>query len=107
MANILEKLGKAEEANRLRKQALTIGTVSELQRASFSKFRAKDFKGGLKILKNVLKNSPNNYQSYTAMAWGYTQANDSKSAKKMYKKALKMAPKDRIDAIKNAMAKLK
>jgi tetratricopeptide (TPR) repeat protein len=106
-ANILEKLGKTKEANGLRNQALTIGTVSELQRAAFSKFRTKDFKGGLEILKNVLKNSPNNYQSYTAMAWGHEQAKDNKSATKMYKKALKMAPKDRIDAIKKAMAKLK
>lgn len=106
-ANILEKLGKTEEANGLRKQALTIGTVAELQRAAFAKFRVKDFNGGLEILKNVLKNSPNNYQSYTAMAWGYTQAKDNKSAKKMYKKSLKMAPKDRIDAIKKAIENLK
>ena len=41
------------------------------------------------------------------MAWGYTQAKDSKSAKKMYKKALKMAPEDRKEAIKKAMESLK
>lgn len=105
-ANILEKLGKSDEAKNLKKQALGLGTVAELQRAAFFKFRAKDFKGGLEILKNVLKNSPNNYQSYTAMAWGYTQAKDKKAAKKMYKKALKMAPKDRVEAIKKAMDKL-
>lgn len=105
-AKILEKMGKSSEAAALNSQALKIGTIRELQRAAFLKFRAKDFKGGLEILKNVLKNSPNNYQSYTSMAWGYTQAKDNKSAKKMYKKALKIAPKDRIDAIKQAMEKL-
>ncbi len=106
-ASILEKQGKNDEATKLKAQALKIGTISELQRAAFFKFRAKDTKGGIELLKNVLKNSPNNYQAYTAMAWGYTQIKDNKKAKKMYKKALKMAPSDRIEAIQKAMANLK
>ena len=106
-ASILEKQGKNAEAKKLKAEAIKIATVRDLQRAAFTKFRAKDFKGGLNLLKNTLKNSPNNYQSYTSMAWGYTQAKDSKSAKKMYKKALKMAPEDRKEAIKKAMESLK
>ena len=106
-ARILEKQGKNTEASALKAEALRIATVRDLQRAAFAKFRAKDFKAGVDILKNALKNSPNNYQSYTSMAWGYTQAKDVKSAKKMYKKALKMAPEDRKKAIKDAMDKLK
>ena len=106
-AKILEKQGKKAEADKLNADALKIGTARELQRAAFFKFRAKDNKGGIEVLKNVLKNSPNNYQSYTTMAWGYEQVKDNKSAKKMYKKALKMAPSDRKEAIKKAMDKLK
>lgn len=106
-AKILEKQGKKAEADKLNADALKIGTVSELQRAAFFKFRAKDNNGGIELLKNVLKNSPNNYQSYAAMAWGYEQVKNNKSAKKMYKKALKMAPSDRKEAIKKAMDKLK
>ena len=41
------------------------------------------------------------------MAWGYEQVKDLKSAKKMYKKALKMAPSDKKEGIKKAMGKLK
>jgi hypothetical protein len=106
-AKILEKQGNKAEADKLNAEALKLGTIRELQRAAFFKFRAKDNKGGMDILKNVLKNSPNNYQSFTTMAWGYQQIKDNKSAKKMYKKALRMAPKDKKEAISKAMDKLK
>jgi hypothetical protein len=106
-AKILEKQGNKADADKLNAEALTLGTARDLQRAAFFKFRAKDTKGGIEVLKNVLKNSPNNYQSYAVMAWGYEQVKDSKSAKKMYKKALKMAPSDKKEAIQKAMDKLK
>lgn len=106
-ATILEKQGNTAEATKLRVESLILGTARDLQRVALSRFRAKDTKGGIKILKNVIINSPNNYQSYTVMAWGYEQIKDHKSAKKMYKKALKMAPLDKKEAIKEAMDKLK
>ena len=106
-AKILEKQGNKADADKLNIEALTLGTARDLQRAAFFKFRAKDTKGGIEVLKNVLKNSPNNYQSYAVMAWGYEQVKDNKSAKKMYKKALKIAPSDRKEAIQNALDKLK
>lgn len=105
---ILEKQGgKSAEAKKLNDEALKIGSVRDLQRAAFAKFRAKDNKAGLDILKHNILNAPKNYQSYTAMAWGYEQVKDKKSALKMYKKALKMAPADRKERIKKAMDKLK
>lgn len=106
-ANILEKQGNKVEADKLNAEAVKLGTIRELQRAAFFKFRAKDNKGGIDILKNAIINSPKNYQSFAVMAWGYEQIKDNKSAKKMYKKALKMAPSDKKEAIKKAMDKLK
>ena len=41
------------------------------------------------------------------MAWGHEQVKDKKSALKMYKKALKLAPSDRKERIKKAIEKLK
>jgi Tfp pilus assembly protein PilF len=41
------------------------------------------------------------------MAWGYEQVKDNKSALKMYKKALRLAPSDKKEGIKKAMTKLK
>ena len=106
-SKILEKQGKSEEAKKLYSSALKIGTVRDLQRAAAFKFRAKDSKGAFEILKQNFKNAPKNYQSYTAMAWGHTQVGNKKAALKMYKKALKLAPKERMDRIKKAMEKLK
>ncbi len=106
-ANILEKQGNKEAADNLNTEALKLGTARELQRAAFFKFRAKENKAGIEILKNAAINAPNNYQSFAVMAWGYEQVKDSKSAKKMYKKALKMAPSDKKEAIQKAMNKLK
>lgn len=107
-AKILEKQGgNSNEIEKLNNEALKIGSIRELQRAAFFKFRAKDNKGALEILKHNISNSPKNYQSFATMAWGHEQAKDKKSALKMYKKALKMAPKDKKERIKKAMDKLK
>jgi len=106
-AQILEKQGNKADADKLHKEALKVGTARELQRAAFFKFRAKEHKAGIEILKNAIKNAPNNYQSFAVVAWGYEQVKNSKSAKKMYKKALKMAPSDKKEAIQKALEKLK
>ena len=106
-AQILEKQGNKADADKLDKEALKVGTARELQRAAFFKFRAKENTAGIEILKNAIKNAPNNYQSFAVVAWGYEQIKDSKSAKKMYKKALRMAPSDKKEAIQKAMDKLK
>ena len=106
-AQILGKQGKTTEAKNLNDEALKIGSVRDLQRAAFFKFRAKDNKAGLDILKHNITNSPKNYQAYSAMAWGHEQVKDKKSAIKMYKKALRLAPKDKKEGIKKAMDKLK
>jgi len=106
-AKILEKQGNRADADKLNTEALGIGSVRDLQRAAAGKFRAKDTNGGLEILKHNIKNAPKNYQSYTAMAWGHEQAKDKKSALKMYKKALKLAPSDRKERINKAIDKLK
>ncbi len=106
-AQILEKQGNKAAADKLHNEALKVGTARELQRAAFFKFRAKENTAGIDILKNAIKNAPNNYQSFAVVAWGYEQVKDSKSAKKMYKKALRMAPTDKKEAIQKAMDKLK
>ncbi|NVK52814.1 MAG: DUF2911 domain-containing protein [Flavobacteriaceae bacterium] len=105
-AQILAKQGNKAQADKINKEALSVATNRELQRAAFFKFRAKDNKAGIDILKHAIKNNASNYQSYTVMAWGYQQIKDKKNAQKMYKKALRLAPKDKKDAIKEAMKKL-
>ncbi len=106
-SQLLEKQGKTSEAEITLSKALKIGSIRDLQRAAFFKFRAKDKKSALEILKHNIINRPKNYQSYSIMAWGHTQAGDKKRAVKMYKKALKLAPKDKKDELKKAIAKLK
>lgn len=105
-AKILEKQGKESAAESMHNQALKIATPLELQRAAYSKFNTNQPKEGIDLLKNTIKNAPNNYQSYLAMAWGYEQIKDDKSAVKMYKKALKIAPTDTKEHIEKAMVKL-
>lgn len=106
-SQILEKLNRSEEAKPLVSEAFSMGTINQINRYAYFKFQAKDNSAGLAALKHNIKNSPKNYQSYTAMAWGYTNAGNKKEAMKMYKKALKMAPKDKIEGIEKAMTALK
>ena len=105
-AKILEKQGKESAAKSIHNQALIIAAPIELQRAAYSKFTANQSKEGIDLLKNIIKNAPNNYRSYLAVAWGYEQIKDDKSALKMYKKALKIAPADTKENIEKAMVKL-
>jgi tetratricopeptide (TPR) repeat protein len=106
-SQILEKLNRASEAKPLVSEAFSMGTIRQINRYAYGKFQAKDNAAGIAALKHNIKNSPKNYQSYTAMAWGYTNAGNKKEATKMYKKALKMAPKDKHANIEKAMAALK
>ncbi|MDT7832928.1 DUF2911 domain-containing protein [Flavobacteriaceae bacterium S356] len=106
-SQILEKLNKSAEAQPLIAEAFEMGTINQINRYAYFKFQAKDNAAGINALKHNIKNNPKNYQSYTAMAWGYTNAGDKKEAMKMYKKALKMAPKDKTANIEKAMAALK
>ncbi len=106
-SQILEKLNRSAEAQPLVTEAFGMGTINQINRYAYFKFQAKDNKAGIDALKHNIKNDPKNYQSYTAMAWGYTNAGEKKEAMKMYKKALKMAPKDKHANIEKAMAALK
>lgn len=106
-SQILEKLNRSEEAKPLVTEAFGMGTLNQINRYAYFKFQAKENAAGIAALKHNIKNNPKNYQSYTAMAWGYTNAGNKKEAMKMYKKALKMAPKDKIENIEKAMAALK
>lgn len=106
-SQILEKLNRSEEAKPLTAEAFSMGSLNQINRYAYFKFQAKDNAAGIAALKHNIKNDPKNYQSYTAMAWGYTNAGDKKEAMKMYKKALKMAPKDKRENIEKAMAALK
>lgn len=106
-SQILEKLNRTAEAKPLVTEAFGMGTINQINRYAYFKFQAKDNQAGLDALKHNIKNSPKNYQSYSAMAWGYTNAGNNKEALKMYKKALKMAPKDKKANIEKAMAALK
>ncbi|MFY0603427.1 MAG: DUF2911 domain-containing protein [Flavobacteriaceae bacterium] len=106
-SQILVKLNKPEEAKPLVSEAFGMGTLNQINRYAYFKFQAKDNAAGLEALKHNIKNDPKNYQSYTAMAWGYTNTGDKKEAIKMYKKALKMAPKDKHANIEKAMTALK
>lgn len=106
-SQILKKLNRSAEAQPLADEAFGMGTLNQINRYAYFRFQAKDNAAGIDALKHNIKNNPKNYQSYTAMAWGYTNTGNKKEAMKMYKKALKMAPKDKKANIEKAMAALK
>ena len=93
-AQILDKLGRQDEATALMKQALPLANVQELHQYARSLLSQKKNKEALEIFQMNYKKHPNEFTALVGLARGYAANADYKNALKYASQALPMAPNE-------------
>lgn len=107
-AQILDKLGKADEAASVIKTALTFGSVVELQQFGRQLLAAKKPRAALEVLQFNYNKNPNHLTALTGMARGLSANGEYAKALDFANKALQLAPNDSVrQAVQSMIEKLK
>ena len=91
-ANILNKSGKATEADALMKQAIPMATMQELHQYGRQLLREKKTAQALQVFKMNNDKYPNEFTTNMGLARGYSASGDFKSALKYAKIAETLSP---------------
>ena len=91
-AQILEKLGRPEEAAQLMKKALPLGTMQDIHQYGRQLLGLKKNKEALDVFKSNFQKYPNQFTTLMGMVRGYSANADYKSALKYAQQALPLAP---------------
>ncbi len=105
---ILEKQGKAAEANAVMKEALPLGSMVELHQYARQLVASKKPKEALEVFKMNAQKNPRQFTSTVGLVRGYSAAGDYKTALKYATTAQSMAP-DKLnkDSVSEMIEKLK
>ncbi len=107
-AQILNKLGKAEEAAATMKKALPFGSMNELHQYGRLLLTMKNPKEALEIFKLNYSKNPDQFTTLVGMTRGLSANGDYKQALEFATKALPLAPNDpNRQAIQGMIDKLK
>lgn len=93
-AQILDKLGKSEEANATMKQALPIGNVNNIHQYGNQLLAAKKNKEALEVFQFNYDKNLNQFVTLVGMARGLSANGDNVKALEFAMKALPLAPND-------------
>ncbi len=93
-AQILEKLGKTDEANTTMKQAIPLANMNELHQYGRQLLTAKKPKEALEIFKINYEKNPNQFTTLMGMTRALSANGDLKQALEFAMKALPLAPND-------------
>jgi tetratricopeptide (TPR) repeat protein len=91
-ANYLKKTGKEAEADALMKEALPMGTVTQLHNYARQLLQQKKSKEAFDVFKVNYDKNPNEFTTQVGMARGYSAVGDYKKAVGFAQKALVKAP---------------
>lgn len=91
-AQILQKLGRNEEAAAVMKKALPFGTMTDVHQYGRQMLGLKLYKEAFDIFKMNHDKNPNQYTTLMGMARGYSGLGDFKNALKFANLALPLAP---------------
>jgi len=90
-AGLLEKLGKAIEANAVREKALKVATTeAELNTLGYQYLGANNAKQAINVFKRNVKAHPDSWNVYKSLGEAYEKLGDTKEALENYSKALKL-----------------
>jgi len=91
-AGILEKMGKADEAQKVREHAEELAvTEQDMNGLGYQYLQAKQTKEAIDIFKKNVKKHPGSSNAYDSLAEAYAQSGDTKLAIENYNKALSLA----------------
>jgi len=91
-AQILDRLGRSEEATALMKKILPLGTMTDIHQYGRSLVIAKKNKEALEVFQANFKKYPNQFTTLMGLTRGYSANGDYKSALKYAQQALPLAP---------------
>lgn len=90
-ADLLEKLGKKEDAAKVREQAAGAAvSEQEVNALGYQYLNANNTKEAIDIFKKNVKDHPNSWNVYDSIAEAYAKAGDTKRSIENYTKALKL-----------------
>ena len=93
-AAILEKQGKTQEADAMRKTAIESATENELNQYGYNLLAQKKMKEAVAVFQTNAKKHAESWNVWDSLADGYDQSGDKKLAIENYNKALKMVKDD-------------
>lgn len=91
-AQVLEKLGRNEEAMTMMKEATSYGSMNEIHQYARLLMQQNRFKDALSIFEENYKNYPNQFMTMAGMVRGLSATGDYKRALEFAQKALALAP---------------
>jgi tetratricopeptide (TPR) repeat protein len=108
-AQILDKLGRSDEAAAIMKKAMPFATMGEIHGYGRSLLQQKKNKEALEIFKMNHEKNPNQFMTLVGLTRGYSANGDYKTALKYANQALPLAPNEQnknnvltmIDKLKN------
>lgn len=107
-ANILDKLGRVDEATAVMKSALPVGTIGELQQYGRHLVNAKKYKEALEVFKFNYTKHGDQFITLTGMARGLSANVEYANALEYANKALSFAPNEAAkQAVQGMIDKLK
>lgn len=93
-AAILEKLGRADEAQALMKAALPVANMNEVHQYGRTLLQQKKNKEAMEIFQLNHKNHPKQFTTLVGLARGYSANGDLKNALKYAKQSLPLSPNE-------------
>lgn len=106
-AQVLQKLGKNEEAANIMKNALAFGSMNEIHQYGRQLLGMKLNKMALDVFKTNYEKNPGQFTTLMGMARGYSANGDFTNALKFANMALPLAPAPQKAAVQGMIDKLK
>lgn len=106
-AQILEKLGRKDEADALMKKSLPIANMNELHQYGRQLIAQKKAKEALEVFKMNHDKNPNQFTTQMGLARGYSANADYKNALKYAQLALAQAPPQQKSGVQGMVDRLK
>jgi hypothetical protein len=91
-AQVLNKLGRAAEADAVMKKALPLGSMLEIHQYGRQLLSSKNNKEALEVFKTNFAKNPNQFTTLMGLTRGYSANSDFKTALKYANMALPLAP---------------
>ena len=106
-ANLLNKLGREEEAAEIESQVLASATEAQINGFGYNYlFQQQNPDAAIRMFQYNVDQHPESWNVYDSLAEGYAVKGETELAIENYRKALEMAPEDQHQRIEGALAGL-
>ena len=97
-AGLLQEAGKSQEAEKVKKEALTLATEVELNAYGYQLLGLSQYDKAIEILKLATVRFPKSANAWDSLGEAYALKGDTKNAIANFKKSLAMNPPENVKA---------